>query len=221
MSIGESFDTVEGYLKVIGNTDNKGLFGFAKLDNPRNFMFDSDIDKRCDFEGVLALRGFHKSTDGVCNCTLFDVPNNLTGGHFTLEDLTALFVVVDATPAGLICYFEFDGDEDFYLTQRGNTFTRTLQEQFRFLLEWKYANEYLDNNEEISITATEICDILNMPTNIQEWIISEVPNEKVNRFLEGKTNALQRTDYIIPDLSEEFKEWLLEKFGTAKSFGEH
>ena len=221
MSIGESFDTVEGYLKVIGNTDNKGLFGFAKLDNPRNFMFDTDSDKRCDFEAALALRGFHKLSNGVCNCTLSDVPNNLTGEHFTLEDLTALFVVVDAAPAGLIYYIELSSDEDFYLTQRGNTLTRTLQEHFRLLLEWKYAHEHLDNNEEISITATEVYDILKIPTSIQEWILSEVPNEKVNRFLEGKTNALQRTDYTIPDLTEEFKEWLLEKFRIAKTFGEH
>ena len=205
----------EGYLDI-----NKGLFGFGKLDNPRNFMFDSDSNKPC-FDAVLAMRGFHKAVDGVCNCTLTDVPNNITGEHFTLEDLTALFVVVDAAPIGLVYYFEFSGDEDFYLTQRGNTFTKTLQEQFRLLLEWKYAHEHLDNNEEVAITASQMCDILNIPITIQEWVLSEVPNEKVNRFLEGRTNALQRTEELIPDLTEEFKEWLLDKFNKAKTFGEH
>ena len=222
MSIGNALGSHQGYLKIIGNTDNKGLFAFAKLDNPRNFMLDSDVTRRCDFAQPLALRGFHKLTDdGVCNCGLPDVPSTFSGAHFESEELTSLFVVVDAAPAGLICYFEFVDNEDFYLTQRGNTYTRTLQEQFRYLLEWKYAHEHLGNNEEIAITATQMCDILDIPLTIQEWILSEVPNEKVNRFLEGKTNALERTEEPIADLTEEFKEWLLDKFNTARTFGEH
>ncbi len=222
MAIGNPFGDHEGYLKIINNTDNKGLFGFAKLDNPSNFMNPEDVTKRCDYQTDAALRGFHKAVDGVCNCGLEEEPNNLTGGHFPLEALSALFVVVDAAPAGLICYFEFVDDEDFYLTQRGNTLTRTLQEQFRFLIEWEYAHNHLDNNEEISSCATEMLQILDMPLTIREWILNSVPNEKVNRFLEGRTDALQRADTTdIPDLTEEFKEWLLDKFKEAKNFGEH
>lgn len=221
MSIGNAFGDHEGYLKVIGNTDNKGLFGFAKLDNPKNFMADTDVTRRCDFDQPLALRGFHRWENGSCNCGLTDVPSTVSGGHFDLEALTSLFVVVDASPAGLICYFEFADEEDFYLTQRGNTLTRTLQEQFRFLLEWKYAHEHLDNNEEIAITATEMVNLLEIPQSIHDWIISEVPNEKVNRFLEGRTDALQRTQNQIPDLTDEFKVWLLDRFKIAKGFGEH
>ena len=221
MSIGNAFGSHKGYLKVIGNTDNKGLFGFAKLDNPKNFMADTDVTRRCDFDQPLALRGFHRWENGSCNCGLTDVPSTVSGGHFDLEALTSLFVVVDASPAGLICYFEFADEEDFYLTQRGNTLTRTLQEQFRFLLEWKYAHEHLDNNEEIAITATEMVNLLEIPQSIHDWIISEVPNEKVNRFLEGRTDALQRTQNQIPDLTDEFKVWLLDRFKIAKGFGEH
>jgi len=214
--------TPESFLKIINETDNKGLFAFAKLDNPRNFMLDTDIDKRCDFDRPLALRGFHKMTDdGVCNCGLPDVPSTRSGAHFDLDALSCLFVAIDAAPAGLICYFEFIEDEDFYLTQRGNTYTRTLQEQFRYLLEWKYAHEHLGNNEEIAITAKEMCDILDIPLTIQEWILSEVPNEKVNRYLEGKTNALERTEEPIPDLTEEFKQWLFDLANIAKPFGAH
>jgi len=221
MAIGNAFGSHEGYLKIIGNTDNKGLFGFAKLDQPTNFMKPSDVTKRCDYQASLALRGFHKFENGVCNCGLQEEPNNLTGGHFSLEDLSALFVVVDAHPAGLICYFEFADNEDFYLTQRGNTLTRTLQEQFRFLIEWEYAHKHLDNSEEIAICATEMLEIIDMPSDIKEWILNSVPNEKVNRFLEGKTNALERTTDLIPDLTEEFSEWLLSRFQEAKNFGEH
>lgn len=222
MSIGNPFGTNEGYLKIINNTDNKGLFGFAQFKNPSEFMVDSDVTKRCDYHTNAAVVGFHKYADGVCNCGLTEEPNNLTGGHFPLEELSALFSVVDASPAGLILYFEFVGDEDFYLTQRGNTFTRTLQEQFRFLLEWQYAHQHLDNDEEISICANDMINNLNMPTTIQQWILNAVPNEKVNRFLEKRTDALQRANVnTIPDLTDEFKEWLLDRFNQTKNFGEH
>lgn len=222
MSIGNPFGSHEGYLKIIGNTDNKGLFGFAKLDDPQTFMIPDDVKNRCDYHAPLALHGFHKAVDGICNCGLAEEPNRLTGGHFPLEELTSLFVVTNAAPIGLICYFEFVGDEEIYLTQRGNTFTRTLQEQFRFLIEWEYAHQHLDNDEEIAICATEMLRVLDIPVSIREWVLESVPNEKVNRFLEGRTDALQRADVSrIPDLTDEFKAWLLDGFINAKTFGEH
>ena len=221
MAIGNPFGDHEGYLKIINNTDNKGLFGFAQFKNPETFMTGTDVTKRCDYHTTAAVVGFHKYADGVCNCGSTEEPNNLTGGHFPLEDLSALFSVVDASPAGLILYFEFVGDEEFYLTQGGNTLTRTLQEQFRFLIEWEYAHQHLGNNEEIAICATEMLRILDLPTTIRQWILDSVPNEKVNRYLEGRTDARERTTDTIPDLTDEFKEWLLDKFKEAKNFGEH
>lgn len=215
------FGDPEGFLKTIGNTDNKGMFITAIFDEPKMFMTAYDSNKRCDYHADKALHGFHRFNGRVCNCGLDIEPNNLTGNHFPLEEISALFNVVDAYPAGAILYIELYTDEDFYLTQRGNTLTRTLQEQFRFIIEWKYANEHLGNNELIAVTAKEMCDILDIPLTIQEWILLEVPNEKVNRFLEGKTNALERTEELIPDLTAEFKDWLLNKFYTAKPFGEH
>jgi hypothetical protein len=118
-------------------------------------------------------------------------------------------------------YIEFAENEEKHLSQRGNALTRTLQEQFRFLIEWKYAHEHLGNNEQVAITATAMLDILDVPQSIQDWILSNVPNEQVNRYLEGRTDALQRTDDPIPDLTEEFKQWLLDRFKVAKNFGEH
>jgi hypothetical protein len=222
MSIGNAFGSHEGYLKIIGNTDDKGLFLFGMFDDPKNFMPPSYVTLRCDYHAPLALTGFHHWQDGICNCGLTDKPYPRTLNHWDLEEVSALFVVIDASPAGAIMYIEFAENEEKHLSQRGNALTRTLQEQFRFLLEWKYAHEHLGNNEEIAVTATQMCDILNIPLTIQEWILSEVPNEQVNRFLEGRTDALQRADTsTIPDLTEEFKEWLLDKFSTARNFGEH
>jgi hypothetical protein len=105
---------------------------------------------------------------------------------------------------------------------RATNATRTLQEQFRLLIEWEYAHKYLGNNEIIAVCATNMLELLDLPITIRQWIIDNVPNEKVNRFLEGREDAQQRAEIdTIPDLTEEFKEWLLDKFSTAKSFGEH
>jgi hypothetical protein len=38
MSIGNAFGSHEGYLKIIGETDDKGLFLFGMFDDPKNFM---------------------------------------------------------------------------------------------------------------------------------------------------------------------------------------
>ena len=221
MSIGNEFGTHEGYLKIIGDNDAKGLFLFGMFDDPKNFMPTTYATLRCDYHAPIALTGFHYWQNGVCNCGLTDKPYPRSLNHWDLDEVSALFVVIDSVPAGAIMYVEFAENEEKHLTQRGNALTRTLQEQFRFLIEWKYAHEHLGNNERIAITASNFINQIDLPISIQEWILSEVPNEQVNRFLEGKTNALERTEKPIPDLTEEFKEWLLDKFSTARNFGEH
>jgi hypothetical protein len=221
MSIGNAFGSHDGYLKIIGNTDDKGLFLFGMFDDPKNFMPPSYATLRCDYHAPLALTGFHYWQDGSCNCGLTDKPYPRTLNHWDLEEVSALFVVIDSSPFGAIMYVEFAENEEKHLSQRGNALTRTLQEQFRFLIEWKYAHEHLGNNERIAITASNFINQIDLPINIQEWILSDVPNEQVNRFLEGRTDALQRTQDPIPDLTNEFKEWLLTKFKKAKNFGDH
>jgi hypothetical protein len=105
---------------------------------------------------------------------------------------------------------------------RATNLTRTLQEQFRLLIEWEYSHKHLGNNEEMAVCATKILEVLDLPTEIRQWILDEVPNEKVNRFLEGRIDAQQRAEIdTIPDLTEEFKEWLIAKSKQTKSFGKH
>ena len=215
-------------IKIIGANDHKGFFSFVPFAKPTTFLHETDENKRCDYKAPQIARGFHhwNAETNLCSCGLSDEPNRITGGHWTLEELTALFPVLDACPAGIIVYFEavqLAGTirEQNFIGPATNV-TRTLQEMFRLLIEWKYAHKYLGNNEEMAVCATEILEVLDLPPSIRQWILDNVPNEKVNRFLEGRTDAQQRADIeTIPNLTDEFKEWIVTKFRQTKSFGEH
>ena len=231
MTSGNEFGSHEGYLKLIGKNDDKGFFAFTQFAKPETFLLEEDEDKRCDYSAPRIARGFHhwNTTTNLCSCGSTDKPNRLTGGHWTFEELTALFLVVDVYPVGTIVYMELEWSPEREAMQaqnfhknRATNLTRTLQEQFRLLIEWEYAHKNLGNNEEMAVCASEILEAVALPPTIRQWILDEVPNEKVNRFLEGRTDAQQRAiTGTIPDLTEEFKEWLLGKFKETKGFGEH
>ena len=231
MTSGNETGLLEGFLKLIGKNDDKGFFAFTQFAKPETFLLEEDEDKRCDYSAPRIARGFHhwNATTSLCSCGSTDEPNRLTGGHWTFEELTALFLVVDVYPVGTIVYMELEWSPEREAMQaqnfhknRATNLTRTLQEQFRLLIEWEYAHKYLGNNEEMAVCASEILEAVALPPTLRQWVLDEVPNEKVNRFLEGRTDAQQRasTD-TIPDLTEEFKEWLLGKFKETKGFGEH
>lgn len=224
--------THESFFKLIGTNDDRGFFAFTQFAKPKTFLSEEDEDKRCDYSAPRIARDFHywNSDTNLCNCGSSEEPNHLTGGHYTQGRVSALFLVIDAFPAGTIVYVEIEwahDNEEERKSQniqkdRATNATRTIQEQFRLLIEWEYAHKYLGNNEEIAVCASNILQVLDLPSTIRQWVLDEVPNEKVNRFLEGRQDAQQRAEIgTIPDLTDEFKEWLLSKFHQVKGFGNH
>lgn len=231
MSIGSTFDSYESFLKLIGTNDDKGFFAFTQFVEPATFLLEEDKDKRCDYSSQRIVRGFHhwNTETNLCSCGSTDEPSRVTGGHAMPGKISAIMPVIDAYPIGMIIYIEIEWADELQEMEYQNfhknvatNITRTLQEQFRLLIEWEYAHEHLGNNEEMAVCASEILKEIDFPLTIRQWILDNVPNEKVNRFLEGREDAQQRAEIdTIPDLTDEFKEWLLNKFSTAKNFGEH
>ena len=211
------------FYKFIGKTDNFGLFMFTKLDKPTNFMPITDRDRRCDYYASAAPRGFHlwDEVAGVCTCGRTDKPDTLTAAHFVLPDLKCLYPVLDCSPYGAILYCEFH-DEDKELEQLEgvlNTYTRTLQEQLRYLAEWDYCAREFGNTEEVAVTAQGMMSVLAMPEFLYDWLITTVPPEKVGRYLAGHPNARARSSEPIPNLIIPFWDWLKEKLATSRNFG--
>jgi len=211
------------FYKFIGTTDHEGLFMFTKLDKPTNFMPPSDRDRRCDYYAPAAPRGFHlwDDTTSTCTCGRTDKPDTLTAAHFELPDLKCLYPVIDCSPYGAILYCEFH-DEDKAIEQLEgvhNTYTRTLQEQLRYLAEWDYCAREFGNTEEQALTAQGMMSVLEMPQFLYDWLINSVPPEKVGRFLAGHPNARARTTEPIPDLLVPFWEWAKDKMSRSRHFG--
>ena len=216
----------EFFIKTIGVNDNKGLFGIAKFEHPGEFMPGDAMDQRCDSYTSRGPTGFHKwdSTNNLCSCGLTEMPDPKVGNHLiTLEQLKCLFPVIEATPYGIIIYFEFRDDELELLAskQHFSVCAHSLQEVFRLMLEWEFAATTLGSTEDLAVTSANMLQVLDMPQNIRDWVISKVPPEKVARFLAGHINAQDRTTDPIPDLTQEFYDWVYNKIKQCRSFGEY
>lgn len=214
------------FLKKIGVTDKEGLFGIAKFDDPGVFMPNNVMDQRCDSYTKRGPTGFHKwdSSTNLCSCGSTEMPDPKVGNHSViLDQLKSLFPIMEAVPYGLIIYFEFRNEETELQAskQHFSTCARSIQELFRLMLEWEFAATTLGSTEDVAITSKNMLQVLDMPQNIREWIITEVPPEKVARYLAGDTNAQERTTDPIPDLSQEFYDWAHNKIQQCRSFGEY
>jgi hypothetical protein len=218
--------SAEFFIKTIGINDNKGLFCIAKADHPASFIPSDAMDQRCDAYRNVGPRGFHMwdETTNLCSCGSTDKPNAKTGNHkVIMEQLKSLFPVIEAVPYGFLLYLEFRDDEteEETLVAQATTFTRSIQEVFRLLLEWEFAATQLGSTEDIATTAAGMASVLDIPQNLRDWIINQVPPEKVGRYLAGNPNARARTTEPIPDLSQEFHDWVYNKMKQCRSFGEY
>jgi hypothetical protein len=209
--------------KIIGATDDIGTFGIAQH-LPINTIQSVDGETiRCDATSRKGPQGFHLWLGDVCSCGKPEPPYPLTGHHYiTFGKITAIFPVIEAVPHGHIMYFEMLDplDEVRTIQEEHTDSARTLQEVFRLLLEWDFAYTELGNRERIAEVSHGMVQVLDIPETIKEWILTEIPGEKVSRFLAGVPNAQERTDpSTIPPLTDEFSEWLHTKISQTRAIG--
>lgn len=209
--------------KKIGISDTSGFFGIARHVPLNDIEIERDVYRRCDSNAYTGPQGLHIWNGSACNCGSTSRPDPLTGNHqIRFDNMTAIFPVIEAVPHGHIMYFELDNqeEEDIAVQMSHSECARTLQEVFRLLLEWDFAYTELGNREITAEVSHGIVEVLEIPENIKEWLISQVPPEKVGRFLEGNTNARLRSDAsLIPDLDDEFSKWLYTKISSVRAIG--
>ena len=211
-----------GYFhKTVGGTDSYGMFSFTKLIDPSTEDF-SEVSKenRCDTLSSVGPTGFHQWSEEneACSCGSLDRPYKLTGNHhITFPRLKMLTKVIDIRPYTIIMYMELKDPVDEVATIEGlhTANSRTLQELFRLMYEWKYAHDHLGSREPMATTCAGAINILDIPMEIEQWIVNEMPPEKVGRYLNGSDSArVRNTD--IPDLPDFFSEWLHDKINTTR-----
>jgi len=208
--------------KIVGTNDDIGFFGIAQHVSISKIQVQQGETVRCDATSRKGPQGLHQWLGDKCSCGSPDKPYPLTGNHYiTFENVAAMFPVIEAVPHGHIMYFELLNREDEVKTieKPHSECARTLQEIFRLLLEWDFAYTNLGNREITATVSHGIVETLQIPDSIKQWILTEVPAEKVVRFIRGTTNAQQRTDESIPALSDEFSEWLCSKILQTRSIG--
>lgn len=211
--------------KIVGDTDDVGFFGIAQHVPISTLQVEQDGSVRCDATSRKGPQGFHVWLGDVCSCGKTEPPYAPTGNHYiAFGDLAAIFPVIEALPYGHIMYFELLNPENEVkaIQEVHSDCARTLQEVFRLLLEWDFAYMTLGSTERIAEVSHGIVEVLEIPESIKDWILTEVPAEKIVRFIEGNPNAQQRADIEeIPPLSDEFSEWLYDKISATRSIGEY
>lgn len=139
-------------------------------------------------------------------------------------------VVFDLTPIAQINYL-YVLDENMYdafapLRERMRNLSipygaPTLHELFRLIIEWAWAHTDLGNEEYPARYCHNILRVLQMPLNVRDALIEQVPYQQVGKFLarDPEARVLRDLDEIVP-CPLEFTEWLDGVLNTYK-FRQH
>lgn len=208
------------YHRTAGSDDSKGFFAVSGRANIEYNDAPTDgISPRCD-EEKQGPYGFHRWEGNACNCGRLDAPDLEMGHHIlTMENLEYVTIVMSSA-SGYILYFECSpAIEAQALDMRHSDCARTLQELFRAMVEWDYAYTELSNRELVAVTCRDMLNELNFPQTLRDWLLANIPDQKVSRFLQGNPEARVR-DMSVPDLSDDLNDWLTSQMLFAEALGE-
>lgn len=195
---------VGDYARFAGYRDDRGIF---MLSGAR--LIPAGATERCDADRYGPY-GFHRWDEysQMCNCGSADMPDPNMGNHMiTMENLEWADVIYDASPIGYLMYLEHKTPElDEQVRLVTPTATRTLQELFRIMVEWDFAYKELGNTELVSKTCSGILDSMGMPDEFRSWLLSDVDDQFVARYLKGHVRAYDR-GVNVPPLPEQFDDW--------------
>jgi hypothetical protein len=223
-----------GYLdKIIGVTDNKGLFSFtaAAHINP-----NEQLESRCDANAF----------GPVCFTWTGVAPYALPYPVKSLQNLSFIKPIIDFAPDFYILYHEcqeseleiiertYDSlpdwkkqayDEGFrppvmfshsnYLEESlismwPQRHARSLGELFKLIIEWAEVSlEPFNNTEQAAVLSASILQKLSMPAEVREELIEAFPDSHVAMYIQGNENALQRPEGV-PNITPLFDEWITE-----------
>lgn len=219
--------TEDGSTWTIDNT--KGFFGFVKVvevgGEVEEAGTDGNMHKRCDAGqsqyGPLAFHTWDADA-GVCNCGADSPPYALTGNHdLPFNELTYLSVVFgNPEVGGQVVYIESSDAEaeERVVRNRHSAATRTLQEMLRLMMEWEVAYDDFGSTEPMAAVAKNMLTGMNMPQDVRDWVWTNVPPNKVQKYLQGDANAQDADE--PPDITGTVVEtWLLDQIGRAPVIG--
>jgi len=211
-----------------GVNDNKGVFSFTQLVNAKGKFDGKKVEEaeRCDRKTGLGPTGFHEWNADleICTCGRTEQPYLLTGHHYVrFDNMTALFPVMEFLPYSVLMYMELENLEDEVSTIQDfhTEHARTLQEILKLILEWDFAYVELGSREHVAEVCHGIVSVWDMPAECAEWLMNEMPAEKVGRFLMGFTDARVRPTEPVPDIPDALSEWIYEKIMSCRQIGEY
>lgn len=210
---------------------SKGFFSFTQAIEVGAAVLEAGTDgnmhQRCDAgqnRPQYGPAGFHvwDETAGVCNCGADSAPYSLTGNHdLPINELTYISVVFgNPGVGGQVVYIESSNAEAEERVVRGlhTVSTRTLQDMLRLLMEWEIAYDDFGSPEPMAAVAKNMLTGLDMPQDVRDWVWTNVPPNKVQKYLEGDVHAQDAEE--PPDITGTVVEdWLLDQIGRSPVIG--
>lgn len=207
----------------------KGFFGFVKVVEIGAVVEEAGTDgqthKRCDAGqsqyGPLAFHVWDPVAQ-VCNCGADSAPYELTGNHdLPFNELTYLSVVFgNPEVGGQVVYIESSNAaaEERVVRTRHSAAARSMQELLRLMMEWEVVYDHFGTTEPMAAVAKSMLTGMNMTQDVRDWVWTNVPPNKVQKYLQGETTAQEADE--PPDITGTVVEdWLLEQIGRAPVIG--
>ena len=186
---------------------------------------DGSPQQRCDNDDIAQPGGWHHWDDeaGVCSCGVAERPYELTNSHYPHTTLKAVTTVIGlGSDAASITYLEFY-DDSLYEGAHARHFsvtTQTLEECFRLMIEWEWCYLNLDSEDVVAKTCARALEQWEVPYEVREWLLTNVPEQKVARFLSGDPDARSRSERTVDVAGSVFDEWVVSAMLRAGTIGD-
>lgn len=144
------------------------------------------------------------------NITSKELGATVDGSNVVLPGVDFIKVVVNAVPVGVIEEIRLNRlFWDVVFHYHPQSMARTPHELFRLILEWDFAYKEFGNREIIAQRCHDLVEQLNVPLDVRDDLIAEVPAQAVELYIRG-LDPFQATSFDIitdPPAPESFEVW--------------
>ena len=166
---------------------------------------NSSFGKACSTT-EYAIKSIQEVTHGdkAIDQLVISTENN----EVTFPIITKHYTVIDLAPLAVITYSERSADSTIMplYQMHPQHLSRTIHELFRLIIEWAYSYTEFQNTEPMAELCHNILQIVQMPKNVRDDLISIRP-QQVGRFILGDASALDEYAEDI-EAPASFAEWI-------------
>ena len=140
------------------------------------------------------------------------IPHKIVDDTLQIPLPLSLVKYLDLSPIGLVVHGKFEVFTEYVIplfNTHPQSSGRTPHELFRLIIEWAWAYTDLGNREFVAETCHNFLRALQMPLEVRQALLTEVPAQAVELYIRGE-HPFAATDsiFVDPESPQVFTEWL-------------